>query len=54
MRKCILCGKQTEGSIGAAGIKWSCICQPCKDKEDNFLAERIKYGSKVLELITPA
>ena len=51
MRKCILCGKQTEGSIGAAGIKWSCICQPCKDKEDKLLADRLEYESKVLNKI---
>lgn len=34
MRKCILCGQCTDGSIGAAGIHWSMICQPCKDLED--------------------
>ena len=34
MKDCILCGKQTEGSVGAAGYKWSFICQPCKDSED--------------------
>lgn len=48
MKNCILCGKPTEGSTGATGIKWSCICQPCKDAEDKALAERLGYESKVL------
>lgn len=48
MSKCILCGKQTEGSVGAAGLKWSCICQPCKDAEDKALSDRLGYESKVL------
>jgi hypothetical protein len=41
MKTCILCGEDTEGSIGAAGIKWSMICQPCKDKEDQALYHSI-------------
>jgi hypothetical protein len=48
MKNCILCGELTNGSVGAAGCKWSCICQPCKDKEDNALADRLGYESKVL------
>jgi hypothetical protein len=48
MKTCILCGKETLGSVGAAGIKWTIICQPCKDKEDNLLASRFGYESKVL------
>ncbi len=51
MKNCILCGKPTEGSIGAAGIKWSCICQPCKDAEDKVLADKLGYESKVLNNI---
>jgi len=41
MKDCILCGKQTEGSVGAAGYKWSFICQPCKDSEDKKDAEKV-------------
>ena len=37
LRNCMLCGKSTTGSVGAAGIKWSMICQPCKDVEDAAL-----------------
>jgi len=48
MKTCILCGKQTEGSVGVAGLRWSCICQPCKDAEDKALADRLGYESKVL------
>jgi len=48
MKTCILCGKLTNGSIGAAGLHWSCICQECKDKEDKALTDRLGYESKVL------
>lgn len=34
MRPCILCKEPTTGSVGAAGLRWPMICQPCKDKED--------------------
>lgn len=34
MKKCKLCGQGTTGSVGAAGIRWSFICQPCKNAED--------------------
>jgi len=40
--KCIICGKETEGSIGRAGIRWSCICQPCKDREDEALKRSLE------------
>jgi hypothetical protein len=52
MKNCILCHKPTEGSIGAAGLIWSFICQPCKDKEDNALKSQIEYQAKVINLIT--
>ncbi len=42
MGKCVLCGIQTSGSVGAAGIKWSNICQPCKDIEDTALLNRLR------------
>ena len=51
MKKCILCGKLTEGSVGAAGIKWSIICQPCKDKEDKALEATLTYQAKVFDKI---
>lgn len=34
--KCLICRKDTEGSVGAAGLKWRNLCQPCKDREDNM------------------
>ena len=52
MRKCLLCGEQTNGSIGAAGIVWHNLCQPCKDKEDNALLQKIEYQTKCLKLVT--
>lgn len=39
---CIICGKETQGSVGRAGLKWKRICQACKDKEDDLLEARIK------------
>jgi hypothetical protein len=51
MRDCILCGRQTAGSIGAAGLHWAFICQPCKDAEDRALAARIKVASMISERI---
>jgi len=50
MKNCILCSKPTEGSIGAAGIKWSMICQECKDKEDKALEARVIGQAKVFDL----
>jgi len=51
MRNCILCGEQTSGSIGAAGYKWSFICQSCKDSEDSYVETAIKYQAKVMDKI---
>lgn len=39
---CALCNQPTTGSVGAAGIKWAAICQPCKDREDRALAGRVE------------
>lgn len=52
MRKCIVCGKPTNGSVGAAGIKWPMICQPCKDKEDKEALNRLKSYSQAFNTIT--
>jgi len=51
MTNCILCNKETEGSVGAAGIKWSCICQSCKDIEDKILLTKLMGMDKVIEAI---
>lgn len=48
MQRCILCGTDTAGSVGAAGIHWDCICQPCKDREDKALATRLGTLNKVI------
>lgn len=53
MKKCLLCGKETAGSVGAAGIHWSSICQECKDKEDRGLEASMKVMGKVLDAILP-
>ena len=51
MRECILCGEDTNGSIGAAGYKWSFVCQPCKDAEDKGLERMLNYQAKVMNKI---
>ena len=45
--KCLLCGCETTGSIGAAGIRWPNLCQDHKDQEDAAL-ERQLAGSRPL------
>ena len=40
-RPCILCRRPTTGSVGAAGLRWPMICQPCKDAEDRALDDRL-------------
>ena len=54
MKKCILCGKPTEGSVGAAGIHWTCICQQCKDLEDQALESQIKAQGIIFNTILPS
>lgn len=54
MKLCMLCGNPTEGSIGAAGIPWSFICQPCKDDEDKALAQQIQAQAKVMDSVMNA
>jgi hypothetical protein len=51
MKNCILCGKQTSGSIGAAGLRWSMICQPCKDKEDKALVDNLRFQQQAEKII---
>ena len=51
MKPCILCDELTFGSVGAAGLKWSMICQPCKDIEDQALLDRISYQAKAMNIV---
>lgn len=51
MKDCILCGVKTKGSVGRAGIKWSTICQPCKDKEDDALSKRLDSMALITKTI---
>lgn len=39
--RCRLCGEETTGSTGAAGIRWPSICQRCKDAEDAAIDKRL-------------
>ena len=49
MRTCILCGCKTEVSIGAAGLKWKNLCQPCKDEEDGALKINLQVMNSVVK-----
>lgn len=51
MRKCILCGIPTNGSVGAAGLHWNNICQCCKDKEDRALSDSLKIQCQAIDAI---
>jgi len=51
MKKCILCGIMTEGSVGAAGIKWSMLCQKCKDIEDAQYLRVLRHTNEVVKLM---
>lgn len=52
MATCILCGKETQGSVGAAGLRWKRICQPCKDAEDAALANRVQLVNSAMQSAT--
>ena len=54
MKTCILCGDLTTGSIGAAGLRWKVICQPCKNREDAFLLKKINAQVKTFDVISRA
>lgn len=41
MQPCMICGQLTEGSVGAAGIRWPNLCQPCKDEEDRLVLVQV-------------
>jgi hypothetical protein len=48
---CVLCGDLTSGSVGAAGMRWSSICQPCKDKEDKLLELLLNKQAELINSI---
>lgn len=51
MQNCMLCGTPTNGSIGVAGMKWSKICQPCKDAEDQAYARQLNGVVKFFDVL---
>ena len=50
-RRCRECGKETEGSIGAAGVKWHDICQQCKNEADQVTMCRIASNHKIEKVL---
>jgi|WetSurSiteA1Bulk_404760.scaffolds.fasta_scaffold528997_1 hypothetical protein len=44
--KCMICGKETHGSTGAAGIFWPNMCQKCKNEEDEMLRQVVKSQNR--------
>ena len=51
MKRCVLCGEMTSGSVGRAGFRWTMICQECKDREDEALEVQVKGLAEVFNLI---
>ena len=51
LTKCVLCGELTHGSVGKAGIKWSMICQKCKDKEDTALLNSYRPIKQLVDMV---
>ena len=51
-RPCLLCGTPTTGSVGAAGLRWKSVCQPCKDREDAALDASLKGLARALDVIS--
>jgi hypothetical protein len=49
MKLCMVCGTPTEGSVGAAGIKYSMVCQLCKDEADNELRTTLAANAKIVK-----
>jgi len=41
LKHCKLCGCLTTGAVGATGLRWPFLCQPCKDREDGALAKSV-------------
>lgn len=39
MRNCIICNKETEGSVDMKGMKRKFICQPCVDQIERDIKE---------------
>lgn len=53
MNICLICGQETIGAIGAAGLFWKNLCQPCKDEEDGVLAKQIELINQTFLKINP-
>lgn len=53
-KRCILCDEPTLGSIGAAGIRWPMVCQPCKDREDQTLARQLDHTAQTINFVSTA
>ena len=45
VRKCLICRKNTKGSVSKTGVVWKSLCQSCKDEEDNIALNVIKNMS---------
>lgn len=52
--QCVICGKETEGSTGAAGLRWPNICQHRKNKADRDYKKRVEMEIKARKLIGDA
>ena len=48
---CVECQQPTTGSVGAAGIRWRRICQPCKNKMDAELLNSVRLQLKTMDAV---
>lgn len=51
MNLCWKCNIPTNGSVGAAGLRWSHICQKCKDKEDELYKLKLQNMRVLIDQI---
>jgi hypothetical protein len=49
MKKCVMCGKRTWGSVGAIGLRLGNVCQPCRDAADAALLELAKAQGRMFK-----
>ena len=51
MKRCKLCGAETTGSVGVAGITWPFLCQKCKDAEDQALDQSVAAVATAVDYV---
>jgi hypothetical protein len=52
LNACRLCGINSNGAVGVAGIYWRSLCQACKNDEDRIASARVKCVSNLAKHLT--